>query len=133
MSFSFLSMWKYKCPRCRKGDIFEKPFKLSDPLKMPHSCEYCGQKMEPEPGYYYGAMFLSYIAYSLFMLPIALALVFLVGLSIELSIVLVILFSVLFFFRILRGSRSLWIHMMVRYNPNAEAQFQKRKTDSGQA
>ncbi len=119
MSFSFKAMWNYKCPKCRKGDIFTKPFSFSKPLSMPHSCSHCGQLMEPEPGYYYGAMFLSYIVYSLIMLPAALFLVFYLKWSVEAAMGVVIAVSFLFFFRILRGARSLWIHMMVRYNPES--------------
>jgi len=112
-------MWNYKCPRCREGTIFTKPFDIKKPLDMPKKCAHCGQVMEPEPGYYYGAMFLSYIVYSLIMLPIALLLVFYFKWSEAAAIGFVILISVLFFFRILRGARSLWIHMMVRYDPSA--------------
>lgn len=117
MAISFKAMWNYKCPRCRQGDLFTKPFNISKPLDMPHSCEHCGQLMEPEPGYYYGAMFLSYIVYSLIMLPIALALVFYFKWEVGAAMTFVIAISVIFFFRILRGARSMWIHMMVRYDP----------------
>lgn len=118
-AFSLKAMLNYKCPRCRKGDLFTKPFQLSKPLDMPHQCANCGQLTEPEPGYYYGAMFLSYIVYSLIMLPLALLLVFYFKWSVEGAMGFVIAVSVIFFFRILRTARSLWIHMMVRYNPDA--------------
>ena len=117
MAISLKAMWKYKCPRCRVGDIFTKPFNIKKPLDMPKKCAHCGQVMEPEPGFYYGAMFLSYIVYSLFMLPLALLLVFYFKWSVNMAMLFVIAFSTIFFFRILRGSRSLWIHIMVRYNP----------------
>ena len=126
MSFSFSAMWQYKCPRCRKGDLFNKPFQINKPLEMPHSCAYCGQRMEPEPGYYYGAMFLSYIVLSLLLLPPILLLVFMFDWSVNAAIFLSIAICVLFFFRILRGARSLWIHMMVRYNPNAESEYKSK-------
>ena len=117
MGMSLKAMWNYKCPRCRKGDMFTKPFSIKKPLDMPHHCDQCGQVMEPEPGYYYGAMFLSYIVYSLFMLPLALLLVFYFKWSVDWAMLFVIAFSTIFFFRILRGSRALWFHMMVKYQP----------------
>lgn len=50
-----------KCPRCREGDIFKYP--LRRVLKfgiMNRECAACGALFEPEPGFYYGAMFVSY-------------------------------------------------------------------------
>ena len=118
MGLSLKAWWNYKCPRCRKGDIFTKPFDIKKPLDMPHDCSHCGQLMEPEPGYYYGAMFLSYIGCSLVMLPIALILHFYFEWSINSAMLFVIALCGVSFFRILRGSRSLWIHLMVKYRPD---------------
>jgi uncharacterized protein (DUF983 family) len=50
-----------KCPRCREGDIFKYP--LRNILKfsaMNKHCPVCGADFEPEPGFYFGAMFVSY-------------------------------------------------------------------------
>ncbi|MBT8232341.1 MAG: DUF983 domain-containing protein [Saprospiraceae bacterium] len=116
MRFSLSAMWKNKCPRCRQGQMFVEPFKFSDPLAMNKNCSVCNQAMEPEPGFYYGAMFLSYIISTFTLLPLALLLVFYFKWSVEAAMGIVILFGALFFFKILRGSRSLWIHMMVRYD-----------------
>jgi uncharacterized protein (DUF983 family) len=51
-----------KCPRCRKGDMFtnKNPYVFSEMAKMPKNCKVCGQRLEPETGFYYGAMYLSY-------------------------------------------------------------------------
>ena len=59
-----------KCPRCQEGDLFIKPFEFTKPLNMPERCPVCHQKFEPEPGFYYGAMFLSYIFSAFFFLGI---------------------------------------------------------------
>lgn len=113
----WISAWKYTCPRCRKGDLFTKPFNIGEPLSMHHSCSKCEQLFEPEPGYYYGAMFLSYILSSGFLLPMALFFVFYLKWSVNATMGIVILLGIIFFIRILRFSRSLWIHIMVKYNP----------------
>jgi uncharacterized protein (DUF983 family) len=50
-----------KCPRCREGDIFTH--RLGNILKfssMNKRCPICGADFEPEPGFYFGAMFVSY-------------------------------------------------------------------------
>jgi len=50
-----------KCPRCRHGDIFTHPVsKLSKYDGMYEHCPYCGIRLEPEPGFYQGAMYVSY-------------------------------------------------------------------------
>lgn len=50
-----------KCPRCREGDMFTYPaYKFTKFNVMNDTCPHCGIKLEPEPGYYQGAMFVSY-------------------------------------------------------------------------
>lgn len=52
---------KGKCPRCRKGDIFpHPPFNYLKFYKMHENCPECGQTFHPEPGFYFGAMYISY-------------------------------------------------------------------------
>jgi uncharacterized protein (DUF983 family) len=51
-----------KCPRCRRGDIFT--YRLRDKLfqfnKMNETCPHCEVRLEPEPGFYQGAMYVGY-------------------------------------------------------------------------
>jgi len=52
--------WNLKCPRCRKGPVFEgKTYQLKS-QKMHTKCPHCGLKFEREPGYFYVSMFVSY-------------------------------------------------------------------------
>lgn len=127
MSFSFNAMWNYKCPRCRQGDIFTKPLIISDPLKMPKTCEDCGQSTEPEPGFYYGAMFLSYIVGAWTMLLPTLLLVFYFKWSVGAAMTFAVIFGVLMYLKLLRGSRSLWLHMVVKYNPKLAEEVKSMK------
>jgi len=85
---------------------------------MPYSCAVCKQIFEPEPGYYYGAMFLSYILSVTLLLPIALMAVFVFDWSINGAIVFIIFIGMVSFLRVLRFSRSLWINIMVKYDPS---------------
>ena len=51
-----------KCPNCHKGDIFKHNlfhFSFSFP-KMNKKCSHCQTKFEKEPGFFFGAMFVSY-------------------------------------------------------------------------
>lgn len=56
------SIFKMKCPNCRKGNMFitKSIFPLNRLLEMPEKCEVCGQKMELEVGFYYGTGYVSY-------------------------------------------------------------------------
>ena len=50
-----------KCPVCRKGDIFTYPLKRIAKFNlMNETCPHCGVRLEPEPGFYQGAMYVSY-------------------------------------------------------------------------
>lgn len=49
------------CPQCREGKLFSVSIlsyrKLSDINK---NCKVCGANLNPEPDFYYGAMYISY-------------------------------------------------------------------------
>lgn len=50
-----------KCPRCREGKMFPYPAtNLSKFNKMNSTCPHCGTRLEPEPGFYQGAMYVGY-------------------------------------------------------------------------
>lgn len=50
-----------KCPKCRQGAVFAHPVThLTKFNKMNDFCPHCGLRLEPEPGFYQGAMYVSY-------------------------------------------------------------------------
>ena len=50
-----------KCPRCHTGDIFTHPVKRIPKFNvMNRECPHCGVLLEPEPGFYQGAMYVGY-------------------------------------------------------------------------
>jgi uncharacterized protein (DUF983 family) len=110
------SIFKYKCPRCRKGDLFTKPFDFKDPLKMPDHCSVCGQATSPEPGYYYGAMFMSYIVTGFLYLFIIGFCIMVLKWTVNQSFVLLLIFVAITYFKTARLSRALWIHIMIDYD-----------------
>ncbi|RMG82537.1 MAG: DUF983 domain-containing protein [Bacteroidetes bacterium] len=105
--------------------MFKEPFKLSDPLAMNEKCDVCGQPFEPEPGFYFGAMFLSYIVSGFMFLIPALTLVFAFGWSVNATMAFVIVFAALVYFPLMRTARSLWIHIAVDYDPTIKARAEK--------
>ena len=55
------ALLKGKCPRCREGDMFAYPAtKLLKFNKMNEHCPHCDRRLEPEPGFYQGAMYVGY-------------------------------------------------------------------------
>ena len=117
MGLSVKHMWLYKCPRCRKGDLFKKPFQISDPLNMPENCNVCGQAYEPEPGFYQGAMYVSYILTAWFYMIPGLILAFVLKWSMTAIMTAIIALAIITFVKFLRLSRSVWIHLAVRHDP----------------
>jgi uncharacterized protein (DUF983 family) len=50
-----------KCPQCRKGDMFKyKWWKVSKFVKFYQICKVCQLRFDREPGFFYGAMYISY-------------------------------------------------------------------------
>jgi uncharacterized protein (DUF983 family) len=63
------------CPRCRQGPMF-RPFSVRRWIDMYAVCPVCDLKFDREPGYFLGAMYVSY----LLSIPPVLALVFILWL-----------------------------------------------------
>lgn len=60
-----------KCPQCRKGNMFKSgPLNLKQFTEMNTDCSECGLHFEIEPGFFWGAMYVSYAITVLLMLLI---------------------------------------------------------------
>lgn len=59
---SVLNLLKCKCPRCRKGDMFQdsNPWHLKSTMKMNKECPVCKQPLDIEVGFYFGSSYVSY-------------------------------------------------------------------------
>ena len=111
------SILKNKCPRCMEGPFFksENIFKV----KMNEKCAHCGLDFQHEPGFYIGAMYVSYAQGVI----IALITGFLLyygwhlnfrSILIGIAVMLVLSSPVNF-----RFSRLIWINIWVSYKANA--------------
>jgi uncharacterized protein (DUF983 family) len=57
----YIAILKGKCPKCEKGDVFQFSWwQLTNFSKMNKTCPNCQVNFEVEPGFFYGAMYLSY-------------------------------------------------------------------------
>lgn len=53
------SLFQFKCPKCESGNVFSEKKYLSFG-KMNSNCNLCNHKFEMEPGFFFGAMYVSY-------------------------------------------------------------------------
>lgn len=80
MDSTLTGILKQRCPRCRRGALFtHSAFNLSHFTEMPPACPVCGQAYEPEPGFYWGAMYISFAFSTGIMLAVGLAVYYLLG------------------------------------------------------
>jgi uncharacterized protein (DUF983 family) len=61
-SQKWLALWAQRCPRCCEGKIY------AGGMKMNPRCPVCDLLFEREPGYFLGAMYISYGMASAFLL-----------------------------------------------------------------
>jgi uncharacterized protein (DUF983 family) len=55
------SIFSFKCPQCHEGDFLQSGiYDLKRVGDLHEQCPKCGLKYEPEPGFYYGAMYVAY-------------------------------------------------------------------------
>ena len=57
---STLALLALRCPRCHRGPLFKHPAASLRFMDMYDACVACEQTFEPEPGFYYGAMYISF-------------------------------------------------------------------------
>ena len=113
-----------KCPVCRDGDIFKYPLKkISHFADMNVHCTVCGARLEPEPGFYFGAMYITY-AFNVFLLiGFGLSLYYFVELPEAVYLILIALLAALITPFSFRCSRILWLFWFggLHYKPKSES------------
>ena len=93
------------------GNLYSRKFSDMHP-----NCPCCGQTFEPEPGFYYGAMYVSFGISTGIFLGVILVLNFLVAeitmamVLITVMVIVVGLLPVMF-----RLSRAIWINIFIHY------------------
>jgi uncharacterized protein (DUF983 family) len=99
-----------KCPRCHRGNLFiTSVLDISGFYKMNRHCPVCEQAFEPEPGFYYGAMFISYVMLVIMSILTWITLFFTFHPAFEVYVVVILLLNVLLLPFIFRYSRTLYL------------------------
>jgi len=109
-----------KCPRCHRGEIFTHPIsRISKFNVMNKSCPHCGVLLEPEPGFYQGAMYVGY-GFTIAVLVIIGGLLYLLGnppdwVYITMTIGVMVLIAPLNY----RYSRIVYLYLFggIKFNP----------------
>lgn len=56
-----LALLALRCPRCHEGKLFNySALNITKFADMPAQCSVCGQAFEPEPGFYFGSMYITF-------------------------------------------------------------------------
>jgi uncharacterized protein (DUF983 family) len=102
-----------RCPSCRKGNLFPNKNWLDFSFTMNKNCSVCNLKFEREPGFFYGAMFVSYILSAFFSLGVVGFCILVLHINWEISLAIDIILLAIGFVYLFRISRSVWIHIIV--------------------
>jgi uncharacterized protein (DUF983 family) len=111
-----------RCPRCHEGKLFlnPNPYNLRDITMMYDTCPVCGQDYVIEPGFYFGAAYISYAINMALLISAFVVMFFMLHLDgpylyFGLAGVVMALSPVIF-----RFSRSAWINIFVSYQAEGE-------------
>lgn len=127
------SISHFKCPRCQEGDIFvhKGAYVLKNMGEMYKSCPRCGLNYQPEPGFYYGAGYVSYaIAVALSVTVFVALLPFVHWYNFEIYMIaigFVLLVTAPLNFRV---SRVVWLHFFNRYDEKAIEKHDLQKSQA---
>ena len=114
----FYPVFYFKCPRCHEGAIFKNrlSYSFKKITETHENCPNCQLKYEREPGFFYGAMYVSYGITVALWISIAVAMYVLIGeinpwffLTIGISLLLITLPLVY------RLSRAIWLAIFVPF------------------
>lgn len=100
-----------KCPACREGALFKYPLKQVTKFYVMHSqCPVCGAGFEPEPGFYFGSMFITYAFNVALVVTLGVLFYYFWALPEWLFFLIVVLTAVGTMPISFRMSRTLWLH-----------------------
>lgn len=110
------SVFLQRCGKCQQSPLFKNSLvSFKNPLTMNESCPHCGIKFEPEPGFYWGSMYVSYALTSVYCLSFCFTSVFILKQSILNTFLYLILSMSFLFIIFFRVSRALWFYIYAKF------------------
>ena len=117
-----LALLQLRCPRCHQGKMFSySALNVTKFAQMPAECPVCGQTFEPEPGFYFGSMYITFAFNVATTLVLGVLIYYLMGNpDTWVYVTIVTGATVLFTPVILRYSRALMLYLFggAQYNRN---------------
>jgi hypothetical protein len=105
-----------KCASCTQSNVFTNSlFSLKNPFSMNKECTTCKFNYEPEPGFYFGSMYVAYALSSFYCLSFCFLSVFYFDFSIGKTSILLITTMLIIFIIIFRMSRLIWLSIYEYY------------------
>lgn len=116
------SMLRWKCAKCHEGDLFirSNAYSFSNMDKMHECCPNCKQTYWPEPGFYYGTMYVSYAVSIALSVAVFVAMNVLWEFEVVRYLVINTVVLALAFPWMFRTSRAVWLNFFVHYEEDAE-------------
>ncbi|WP_231590777.1 DUF983 domain-containing protein [Hymenobacter terrenus] len=110
-----------RCPRCHQGKLFShSALNITKFAEMPAQCPVCEQSFEPEPGFYYGSMYITFAFNVATVLVVGVLLYYLFGNpDTWVYVVVVTVITLLLTPAILRYSRAMMLYLFggAHYDP----------------
>ena len=121
------SILKFKCPACHEGDfLVSTPYDLRNVGDVRIVCDVCNQKYSKEPGFYQGALYVSYgLGVALFVTIWVSCNLFFNNLNVWIQIGMVASASIILAPYLFALSKIIWANLFISYNPNAKSRIQE--------
>lgn len=110
------------CPQCNEGKfLVSHPYDLRHAGDVREYCDVCGLKYSKEPGFYYGAMYVSYaLGVALFVTIWTSCNLFFDNVGVWTQIGLVVFFSILLSPYLFALSKIIWANFFIHYKSDAK-------------
>ena len=100
-----------RCPDCRRGPIFTHSVASHKFINVHKECPHCGCNYEPEPGFFWGAMYINYGFNIATMVAVSVALYVLFGIFADVTHIIAIILTIVVTVPLTsRASRILMLH-----------------------
>jgi uncharacterized protein (DUF983 family) len=119
-SFRLSPIFKARCPACHQGAVLKNVFGIH------RRCSECGHDFHPEPGFYLGAMAVSFLLTAMLTSPPTIALKVL---DVDMTLLLAFPFIEFMFLGtfLMIYSRVIWLHLEYRTSHRLDGTYVKRK------
>lgn len=107
---------KNKCPNCIEGNFFSSSaFSIKHFAEMNKKCEQCGFDFKQEPGFYFGASYVSYAMQVAVFLGLYFGMIVFYHLPITSFIIAAIVLQLFLLPIIFRASRLIWVSLFADF------------------